>query len=155
HVAGPDAAGRCVDQEQRPRWPQTGRHRRPSAAQPGAEFLHSWRQKFRQRFQLLAALRFRPSPRRFYPFDSGRKARFVQITGEETFPRSMVMQRFACLAVLASWLWSVGGAAAQNPIIVIDTSKGKIECELFADKAPATVKNILQYVEDKHYDGVI
>jgi len=57
-------------------------------------------------------------------------------------------------AVLVSCLFSVP-AFAQNPIIVIDTSKGKIECELFADKAPETVKNILKYVEDKHYDGVI
>ncbi len=65
------------------------------------------------------------------------------------------MKRFAYLAVLAGWMLAANGAFAQNPIIVIDTSKGKIECELFADKAPETVKNILKYVEDKHYDGVI
>jgi peptidyl-prolyl cis-trans isomerase B (cyclophilin B) len=69
--------------------------------------------------------------------------------------RRPLMRRFACLGVLAGWLLAANGAFAQNPIIVIDTSKGKIECELFADKAPNTVKNILQYVEDKHYDGVI
>src|SRR6266478_6744207 len=65
------------------------------------------------------------------------------------------MQRFACLAVLAGWMLAANGALAQNPIIVIDTNKGKIECELFADKAPETVKNFLQYVNEKHYDGVI
>ncbi|MEI7686919.1 MAG: peptidylprolyl isomerase, partial [Planctomycetota bacterium] len=64
------------------------------------------------------------------------------------------MTRFASLAVLAGWLLA-SSAFAQNPVIVIDTNKGKIECELFADKAPETVKNILKYVEDKHYDGVI
>ncbi|MBI3409130.1 MAG: peptidyl-prolyl cis-trans isomerase [Planctomycetes bacterium] len=37
----------------------------------------------------------------------------------------------------------------------MDTSMGKIKIELFADKAPKTVKNFLQYVEDKHYDGTI
>src|SRR5207249_8337439 len=32
---------------------------------------------------------------------------------------------------------------------------GNIKIELFADKATETVKNFLQYVEDKHYDGTI
>ena len=43
----------------------------------------------------------------------------------------------------------------KNVVVVIDTSKGKIKAELFADKAPITVKNFLQYVDDKHYDGTI
>lgn len=64
------------------------------------------------------------------------------------------MRRFGCLAVLAGWLLA-NSALAQNPIIIINTSKGKIECELYADKAPETVKNIMQYVEDNHYDGAI
>jgi cyclophilin family peptidyl-prolyl cis-trans isomerase len=65
------------------------------------------------------------------------------------------MHRFAFLAVLAGLFFAADGALAQNPVIIIDTNKGKIECELFADKAPITVKNILKYVEDKHYDGVV
>ncbi len=65
------------------------------------------------------------------------------------------MKRFAYLAVLAGWMWASHDAVAQNPVIVIDTSKGKIECELFEKEAPETVKNILKYVEDMHYDGVI
>ena len=44
---------------------------------------------------------------------------------------------------------------AKNPRVVMETSAGKIVIELYADKAPATVKNFLQYVEDKHYDGTI
>ena len=32
---------------------------------------------------------------------------------------------------------------------------GKIVLELDAKKAPGTVKNFLQYVKDKHYDGTI
>ena len=43
----------------------------------------------------------------------------------------------------------------KNVVVIIDTSKGKIKAELFADKAPITVKNFLQYVDDKHYDGTI
>ena len=37
----------------------------------------------------------------------------------------------------------------------ISTSMGDIEAELYADKAPKTVANFLQYVSDKHYDGTI
>jgi len=39
--------------------------------------------------------------------------------------------------------------------VIMDTSHGKIAIELFADKAPITVKNFLQYTDDKHYDGTI
>jgi len=44
---------------------------------------------------------------------------------------------------------------AKKPRVVIDTSAGKITVELDAEKAPITVKNFLQYVDDKHYDGTI
>lgn len=58
-----------------------------------------------------------------------------------------------CAAVAAM---SAGtGQAAENPTIVIDTSMGTIEVELYADKAPTTVKNMLSYIEDKFYDGLI
>jgi peptidyl-prolyl cis-trans isomerase B (cyclophilin B) len=43
----------------------------------------------------------------------------------------------------------------NNPIILIETTMGPIKAELFEDKAPVTVKNIMGYVEDKFYDGTI
>ncbi|MDW8244063.1 MAG: peptidylprolyl isomerase [Thermogemmata sp.] len=46
-------------------------------------------------------------------------------------------------------------AHAGNPIVVMETSMGTIKIELYEDKAPITVKNFLQYVQDKHYDGTI
>jgi len=46
-------------------------------------------------------------------------------------------------------------AAKGNPKVVLDTSKGKIVFELFADKAPETVKNFLAYVDATFYDGTI
>jgi peptidyl-prolyl cis-trans isomerase B (cyclophilin B) len=49
-------------------------------------------------------------------------------------------------------------ASAQNPgnpLVVIDTNHGAIKVELFQDKAPLTVKNILEYVDAKHYDGTV
>lgn len=50
---------------------------------------------------------------------------------------------------------AVGGAKAANPVVVMETNMGTIKIELFEDKAPITVKNFLQYVKDKHYDGLI
>ena len=53
-----------------------------------------------------------------------------------------------------------GGAAgaatpAANPRVVLETSKGPIVIELFADQAPKTVANFLAYVESGHYDGTV
>ena len=45
--------------------------------------------------------------------------------------------------------------AVKNAVVVIDTSKGKIKVELNGEKAPITVQNFLQYVEDKFYDGTL
>jgi cyclophilin family peptidyl-prolyl cis-trans isomerase len=49
------------------------------------------------------------------------------------------------------------GAATQaaGPSVVIKTSKGTIEVQLYPDKAPETVKNFLDYVDAGHYDGTI
>lgn len=43
----------------------------------------------------------------------------------------------------------------QNPVVAMDTSMGMIEIELYADKAPETVKNFLQYVDQDFYSGTI
>ncbi len=43
----------------------------------------------------------------------------------------------------------------KNPVVVIQTSMGDIEAELFADKAPVTVENFLSYARSGHYDGTI
>jgi peptidyl-prolyl cis-trans isomerase B (cyclophilin B) len=43
----------------------------------------------------------------------------------------------------------------KHPVVVIDTSLGKITVELDAEKAQVTVANFLQYVEAKHYDQTI
>jgi len=47
-------------------------------------------------------------------------------------------------------------AAEQGPPrVVIQTNMGEIELELNPEKAPVTVKNFLQYVGSKFYDGTI
>ena len=42
-----------------------------------------------------------------------------------------------------------------NPEVVMDTSEGTIKIELWADKAPETVKNFLRYTDERFYDGTI
>ena len=44
---------------------------------------------------------------------------------------------------------------AAKPVLVIETSKGNMTVELWPDAAPETVKNFLQYADDKFYDGLI
>src|SRR5262245_19680804 len=69
------------------------------------------------------------------------------------------MKRFMTFALLAGIFAGGASSSAQdkdkNPQVILDTSHGKIIVELYADKAPITVKNFLQYVDDKHYDGTI
>jgi cyclophilin family peptidyl-prolyl cis-trans isomerase len=66
------------------------------------------------------------------------------------------MKRIAIMG-LSALFCAVGIVRAQesNPVVVMDTSVGKIKIELFKDKAPITVKNFLQYVDEKHYDGTV
>ncbi len=45
--------------------------------------------------------------------------------------------------------------AQKNPIVVMETSMGKIVLEIYQDKAPETAKNFLKYVDEKFYDGTI
>lgn len=60
----------------------------------------------------------------------------------------------ALLVGLAAVSFSHAGGD-KNPQVVMETSMGKVTIELFAQKAPVTVKNFLMYVDDKHYDGTI
>jgi cyclophilin family peptidyl-prolyl cis-trans isomerase len=42
-----------------------------------------------------------------------------------------------------------------NPHVVIETSMGQIEIELFQEQAPISTKNFLEYVEKGFYNGTI
>ncbi|MBL0943437.1 MAG: peptidyl-prolyl cis-trans isomerase [Hydrogenophaga sp.] len=70
----------------------------------------------------------------------------------------MTFSRRALLALLAAFTLS-GAAHAQGanakPRVKLSTSLGDIVVELDAAKAPKTVENFLQYVEEKHYDGTV
>ncbi len=48
-----------------------------------------------------------------------------------------------------------GGAQQANPQVLVKTSLGEFVLELYPDKAPQTVANFLQYVNDGFYSGTI
>jgi cyclophilin family peptidyl-prolyl cis-trans isomerase len=60
-----------------------------------------------------------------------------------------------CLLLLFSAFAFLISAGQDNPKVMMETTKGDITIELFADKAPLTVKNFLSYVDEKFYDGTI
>ncbi len=47
------------------------------------------------------------------------------------------------------------GDEGDRPMVVFETSQGSITLELFAEEAPVTVENFLEYVDDGFYDGTI
>jgi len=52
-------------------------------------------------------------------------------------------------------LFSSLSMAQDNPIVVMETSKGTIKIELWADKAPISVENFLRYTDNNFFDGMI
>jgi len=42
-----------------------------------------------------------------------------------------------------------------NPVVVFETTQGKIELELFPKIAPMAVENFITHVKDGYYDGII
>jgi len=80
-------------------------------------------------------------------------------------PFSHIVSAFC---ILAATSWSQETPTETTPVeepqpteqgeanmVIMKTSKGDIKIELFADKAPETVKNFLNYVDSKFYDGTI
>jgi peptidyl-prolyl cis-trans isomerase A (cyclophilin A) len=64
-------------------------------------------------------------------------------------------QRRALLLVCASALVVCGAHAQSAPKVRFQTSLGEFTVEVYPDKAPKTVANFVQYVQDKQYDGTV
>jgi peptidyl-prolyl cis-trans isomerase B (cyclophilin B) len=56
--------------------------------------------------------------------------------------------------ILGLLLWSAEILAA-NPVVEMKTSAGAVRIELYADKAPKSVANFLQYAQDGFYNGLV
>lgn len=62
----------------------------------------------------------------------------------------MLRTLIAVFCLLAS-----SSLSAASPLVEIKTNMGAITLELYPDRAPQTVKNFLQYVQDGHYNGTV
>ncbi len=70
---------------------------------------------------------------------------------------------FSWLVIGAALLAVAFGAYSSSRIwrkdgkerVVLETSEGRIEMELYEGEAPVTVENFLGYVESGHYDGTV
>src|SRR5262249_10381840 len=72
--------------------------------------------------------------------------------------RAMMTRRLVTAALLALVVGLGAPAAAAtkgNPMVVLSTSMGDIKIEVFADKAPVSAQNFLDYVKAGYYDGTI
>ena len=69
------------------------------------------------------------------------------------FKELYIMKRFILITIFL--LSGAGLFAAQNPVVVMKTSMGTVEIELYADKAPVTVANFLSYADKGFYNGTI
>ena len=66
----------------------------------------------------------------------------------------------ALIVVLGFLLPAIGhtqntGSGSDNPLVILETSKGSITIELFPEKSPITVENFLGYVRSGFYNGTI
>ena len=73
---------------------------------------------------------------------------------------AMTLSRRTLTLSLTGWAFAsaAGISAAQDagkPRVKFTTSAGDFVVELEPAKAPKTVENFLQYVQDKHYDGTV
>ena len=67
-------------------------------------------------------------------------------------------QVLCCLLLLQSVAFAAEQGKEErgkNPVVLLKTSEGSFKVELWADKAPETVKNFLRYVDEGYYNGTI
>ncbi|HFB66534.1 MAG TPA: peptidyl-prolyl cis-trans isomerase [Aeromonadales bacterium] len=65
------------------------------------------------------------------------------------------LQHLIAFTLIFIFILPIAVLAAEKPRVKIETSMGNIILELDPEKAPANVKNFLQYVNGAYYDGLI
>ena len=58
------------------------------------------------------------------------------------------------LLLLTTLLLSLNLFAAQNPHVVLETTQGAVEIELYPEVAPLAVENFVTHVKDGYYNGI-
>jgi peptidyl-prolyl cis-trans isomerase A (cyclophilin A) len=71
-----------------------------------------------------------------------------------TVKTSSFLPIVAVLAAAFSLATAQTARADKDPVVVMKTSEGTIEITLDPEHSPVTVKNFLQYVDEKFYDGL-
>lgn len=71
------------------------------------------------------------------------------------FPRRSFTRAAATLAAALAFAAPALAADTAAPRVKFVTSEGNFVIEVYPDKAPKTVENFLQYVNDKFYDGTV
>lgn len=71
------------------------------------------------------------------------------------FRRLLALAWLGLMACAALPGMASGATATEASRVKFSTSEGEFVVEVYADKAPKTVANFLQYVRDKHYDGTV
>ena len=68
-----------------------------------------------------------------------------------------IEQTGSVLALMSVFMLSqaFGSPEAKQPRVAIETDKGRIVIELYADKAPKTTENFLKLVKKGFYDGIL
>jgi peptidyl-prolyl cis-trans isomerase B (cyclophilin B) len=82
---------------------------------------------------------------------------FASISSRVARPLSVgvALVALTMIGVSAMMLDPAEAKGEKAPVVVLETTLGDITIELDAEKAPATVKNFLWYVDKKFYDGLI
>jgi peptidyl-prolyl cis-trans isomerase A (cyclophilin A) len=73
----------------------------------------------------------------------------------EAISKKLLKNMKKLFPVLLMLLISCGEKKSSNPQIVISTSMGDIEAELYPDKAPKTVPAFLQYIDAGYYKNSV
>jgi peptidyl-prolyl cis-trans isomerase B (cyclophilin B) len=66
-----------------------------------------------------------------------------------------IFRLFIATITINLMLWGISAANQPNQMIKLTTNMGEITIEMYADKAPETVKNFVSYVESGFFDGLI
>jgi peptidylprolyl isomerase len=56
--------------------------------------------------------------------------------------------------IIFTLLLTLANLFAANPHVVLETTQGKIELELYKDVAPLAVENFITHIKDGYYNGV-
>jgi len=75
------------------------------------------------------------------------------------FNKPLLMLLISCSALILQGIcWAASPeekTEPRNPVVTMKTNMGDIKIELWQDKAPETVKNFIQYVDDDFYNGTV